>query len=120
MERDDIVVNPKDNRTLYFSQRLQNAVLNAMRAGFSELSESLQRWILERFEGERQAVAGEGGLGDADCGDLDVSSDHDENPEPRVSVKPCQKGNSDAGHGKEGADPGGNKDDMAFIPGQED
>ena len=61
MELDDILVNPKDNRTLYFSQRLQNAVLNAMRAGFSELSESLQRWILERFEGERQAVAGEGG-----------------------------------------------------------
>ena len=60
MERDDIVVNPKDNRTLYFSQRLQNAVLNAMRAGFSELFESLQRWILKRFEGERQAVAGEG------------------------------------------------------------
>jgi hypothetical protein len=119
MERDDIVVNPKDKQTLYFSQRLQDAVLNAMRADFSELVESLERWILMRFEGERQAVAGGGG-GDADSGDLDVFSDNGENPDLRVSAKPRQKGNSDAGHGEKGADSGGKKDDMPFKPGQED
>jgi hypothetical protein len=113
MERDDIVVNPKDKQTLYFSQRLQEAVLNAMQpeAAFSELFTSLHKWILMRlgFEGERQAVAG-GGSGGVGRGVTEAAPDHGESPDHLAKSR--QKGNSDAGHGDKGADSDGKKDDM--------
>jgi hypothetical protein len=115
MERDDIVVNPKDKQTLYFSPRLQDAVLSAMQAAYSELFTSLHKWILMRFEGERQVGAG-GGSGDVGRGDTEAAPDHCESPDH--SAKSRQKGKSDAGHGDKGADSDGKKDDMALKLGQ--
>jgi hypothetical protein len=61
MELRDIMTSPKDKKSLYFSVRLQNAVLLAMQEDLPKLSKSLERWIETRFERERQAVTGGSG-----------------------------------------------------------
>ena len=52
---EDIQSHPMGNGTLYFSARLQTAVLNEMEKNFSRLHESIRRWIDRRFRAESQA-----------------------------------------------------------------
>ncbi len=61
MEQCDITTSPKDKKSLYFSARLQDAVLRAMQKDLPKLFGSLQMWIETRFERERQAATGGGG-----------------------------------------------------------
>jgi hypothetical protein len=112
MERCDITTSPKDNKSLYFSARLQDAVLRAIQEDLPKLFESLQMWIETRFERERQAVTGSG-IGNAGSVDIDseAASHHCENPDH--TAKSRQDGNSE--HGDKGASSDGKKDDMPLT-----
>ena len=50
--RDDVTVHPSNHTTLYFSSRLQDAVLEGLSAQFMPLYYQLQQWIQERFNKE--------------------------------------------------------------------
>ncbi len=52
---EDILSDPKGNSTLYFSVRLQTAVLVEMEEKFSRLHESIRQWTDRRFLAESQA-----------------------------------------------------------------
>jgi hypothetical protein len=56
---EDIQSNPRGNGKLYFSERLQTAVLNEIETKFSQLHESIKEWINRRFLAELQAITQE-------------------------------------------------------------
>jgi len=56
IKSDDIVRSPKGGNTLYFSQQLQNDVIDVMGTDFMELWRLIEKWIAVRFESERKAL----------------------------------------------------------------